>query len=663
MFVRTPAQPETTPLLKRSAVARDDVRSFLSSKVLIALTCCSGAALIGISMDEKTISNGVTRALVAARAKLGSADTRVAAKLGEERSIKLSTACSPVDKLSFDPGNWGNVGAKLISNKQSADFVFEEGFEMNAVPGKCGEFSAPADILSPGDQFGFYLYSKSEDNGKPIKDIGCEASSNSDGRCPTHSATIDPIVGGPYGMETCTTKFSFGSDLNFYNRVYDGRTTEYVWGSCSNTCGRSEPESCASPATSEDTAVEVSFDLVYATANVADFTAERLATVSSEIAAQVGVDASNVRVAVKTLARLGSADSSSSNSVELVITIDCNDEKAAQGVSSSLKSLTEEQEVAIAKATGILTIDKAIGTYEGENVIQWEQITEPPIATTSVVIPDSSKNGLKCGNPGNANRVFDLRSGAVTEAACVAACENLDSCVAFSGIMGSWCIGCQVELDTAHSGAVAYKKTSGGAEEPAAYEVPTVVAEPVAPTGSKFWKVSNADYLGWCPVVRNFALFSDEACTERITIVESQLMCSGAYDAAHSCKNALDGKLPPFTDGERSIVNCGNDSTSTTCRYSAENVAEEAASWRPNIHPAQVDAVWIGAQFSEPVDVKCAISTGLGNVFNNGVSGTGFGSTTATGSHKISLWKSDDGVSWTKVSTGDGSSLDDKVTV
>jgi len=95
----------------------------------------------------------------------------------------------------------------------------------------------------------------------------------------------------------------------------------------------------------------------------------------------------------------------------------------------------------------------------------------PPPPSPSVVIPDSYKNGLKCGHEGDANRVFVLRDGAVTEAACVAACENLDSCVAFSGIMrhshlSLWCIGCQVELGTTHSGAVAYKKTSGGAEEP-----------------------------------------------------------------------------------------------------------------------------------------------------------------------------------------------------
>ena len=41
---------------------------------------------------------------------------------------------------------------------------------------------------------------------------------------------------------------------------------------------------------------------------------------------------------------------------------------------------------------------------------------------------------------------------------CVAACESKDDCGAFSGIFNSWCIGCSVFLDAAHSGAIAYLK-------------------------------------------------------------------------------------------------------------------------------------------------------------------------------------------------------------
>ena len=75
------------------------------------------------------------------------------------------------------------------------------------------------------------------------------------------------------------------------------------------------------------------------------------------------------------------------------------------------------------------------------------------------VIADESKNGKKCGVPGNTNRVFDLRNGDAKEAWCIDACEADDDCVAFSGVFGSWCIGCKVALDTAHTGATAYKKS------------------------------------------------------------------------------------------------------------------------------------------------------------------------------------------------------------
>ena len=75
------------------------------------------------------------------------------------------------------------------------------------------------------------------------------------------------------------------------------------------------------------------------------------------------------------------------------------------------------------------------------------------------VIADESKNGKKCGVLGNTNRVFDLRNGDAKEAWCIDACEADDDCVAFSGVFGSWCIGCKVALDTAQTGAIAYKKS------------------------------------------------------------------------------------------------------------------------------------------------------------------------------------------------------------
>merc|ERR1712072_378430 len=190
---------------------------------------------------------------------------------------------------------------------------------------------------------------------------------------------------------------------------------------------------------------------------------------------------------------------------------------------------------------------------------------------------------------------------------------------------------------------------------------PTPSPIPVPATEATYWKVSNTDDLGWRPKVRNFALFSDAQCKQRIDQA-ADLICVGAY-TGKPCSNAANGKIPPLTAAERSIVNCNADGSGSTCRYSAENVAEEKVSWRPNIHAPKADQAWIGRKFSIPVDVKCAVSTGLGNVYDNGVSGIGFGRTSVGGKHRITLWKSDDGKSWTKVATSDGSNNDDVVVV
>ena len=379
---------ETTPLLKKrnSDNNNNNNGSFFSRNISknrngILILSCVAFLLLGISSTAINSSSFGFGKFYGAN-RLGSSD---------DGFITLSTACSPVEKLSFDPGNWDNVGAKLITNKQNSDFAFDEGVEMTAVPGKCGQFSVPSDILSPGDQFGFYLYSKSEGNGSPIKDIGCESSSNEDDRCPIHSSTFSNSIGGPFGMESCTQKFSFGSDLSFYNRVYDGATTEYVWGSCSNACGRTEPKSCSASASSEDIEVQLTFDLVYAPASASDFTVDRLSNISSAIANQVSVDTSMVIVTIKSLssAQLGSDDSS--GLVELIVTINCIDESASKTVSAAMNSLTEDQEIAIAKSTGIANIKSAKGTYLGEIIIDWNE--EEP---TSSAVDDYDGPWLPC---------------------------------------------------------------------------------------------------------------------------------------------------------------------------------------------------------------------------------------------------------------------------
>ena len=89
-----------------------------------------------------------------------------------------------------------------------------------------------------------------------------------------------------------------------------------------------------------------------------------------------------------------------------------------------------------------------------------------------------SNDGKKCGGTNAAERVFDLRGGSATLAACNTACVSDPSCVAFSAIFGSWCIGCSVPLAIAHGGATAYLKqppvcsaTCGGGTQSRSYSV------------------------------------------------------------------------------------------------------------------------------------------------------------------------------------------------
>jgi hypothetical protein len=74
------------------------------------------------------------------------------------------------------------------------------------------------------------------------------------------------------------------------------------------------------------------------------------------------------------------------------------------------------------------------------------------------VTENPSNDGKKCGGTNAAERIFDLRGGSATLAACNTACVSDPSCVAFSAIFGSWCIGCSVPLASAHDGSTAYLK-------------------------------------------------------------------------------------------------------------------------------------------------------------------------------------------------------------
>ena len=305
--------------------------------------------------------------------------------------ITLSTACSPVNMLSFDPGAWDNVGAKLVTKSMSQDFIFEDALEMTAVSGKCGEFSAPADVLTVNEEFGFFLYSKTN-NGKPIKDIGCESSETDDPRCPEHSAHAEISVGGPFLMNSCTEKSTFG-DISFYNRVYDGKMANFTWGSCSNDCGETQPAGCSSPTSAESEKIEITFNLDFSGPglNTAQFDDDEIMKLSSEIAEVVGVDASMVHISVQTEEQpteisLGSSESNTV--VKLVIKIDAIDVETEEKVHSKLTSLTETEEIAIATATGLNNVQSASGTYVEEEVLKWNAYEGPYLPCEAEVDED-----------------------------------------------------------------------------------------------------------------------------------------------------------------------------------------------------------------------------------------------------------------------------------
>ena len=156
-------------------------------------------------------------------------------------TISLHTGCSPHDKLPWtieDRSEWGNeVGAKIIFKSDTNDFTFVRGLEMENAG--CGSYHIHTDELFVGTQFGFALYPKNNATAhSATKDIGCRSESDSDPRCPSWKSPDGEnggLRGGPMEMGECTFQYKYG-DVTFYNRVFDGETTDYVWGSCLDTC-------------------------------------------------------------------------------------------------------------------------------------------------------------------------------------------------------------------------------------------------------------------------------------------------------------------------------------------------------------------------------------------------------------------------------------------
>ena len=170
--------------------------------------------------------------LNAAGARLGGASS------GE---FTLHTGCSPLNKLSYGFSGAGTVGARMVSKSMSNDFRFEQAVEMKEV--SCGNYAISDFSLEEGEEFGFYLYPIGDTSDETtVLDDGCLH--EGDARCPAFASPA-ALVGGE-----CAVKYTDpGSDDVFYNRVYDGSTTAYTWGSCEATCAVGQPDGCPSTAT------------------------------------------------------------------------------------------------------------------------------------------------------------------------------------------------------------------------------------------------------------------------------------------------------------------------------------------------------------------------------------------------------------------------------
>jgi hypothetical protein len=210
---------------------------------------------------------------------------------GRRLTFTLYTGCSPMDKVmpalrrrgesegeNDVPYDWSaRVGAKLVlkdddENVGGNDFSFARGIPMEQV--SCGTYRATTALMKRGTAFGFALYEISSsssssamsslgglihyenqesgldvfgENIAVVKDVGCLTSDPErvDKRCPWGER--GGVVGGysdaiaedehehPFGMRECTFKYEYG-DVTFYNRVFDGKQLEYVWGSCLESC-------------------------------------------------------------------------------------------------------------------------------------------------------------------------------------------------------------------------------------------------------------------------------------------------------------------------------------------------------------------------------------------------------------------------------------------
>jgi surface protein len=216
---------------------------------------------------EKSVEEDNSKAaekVAAASASAGSTDEK------SGKVITLHTACSPLERLNFDPKEWtGVVGARIaVARLDNPNLSFSKSIEMRAT--ECGSYEIEEEgVLEDGDNFGFYLYpivnkdSHAPHLGYPVKDVGCYVADQS-GFCPQQIAPMVKTIGGPFGLRECTkpSKVSneeTGTSSVFFSRVYSKSSEDssksssaYQWGSCSETCDYNKNSVCATTQNAQD---------------------------------------------------------------------------------------------------------------------------------------------------------------------------------------------------------------------------------------------------------------------------------------------------------------------------------------------------------------------------------------------------------------------------
>jgi len=155
--------------------------------------------------------------------------------LGSEKpaadTLTLYAGCSPLSSLTFQPTDFGaQVGAAIITKSLSNDFLFDHAVEMEST--ECGTFKTKV-LPKAGEEFGFYLFWKDNlTEWNSVSDIGCDGP-NSD-KCPPGDVIAS--------LSACTNSVQNPGFVS-HNRVFDGTTLTYNWGTCDASCN-AKPASC-----------------------------------------------------------------------------------------------------------------------------------------------------------------------------------------------------------------------------------------------------------------------------------------------------------------------------------------------------------------------------------------------------------------------------------